>query len=126
MLYFQKSPPALSLKRKKTAMLKNLEHISPLSENVISFLTTISRQESVSRIIVFGSRALGDYERYSDLDLAVDAPEMTKIEWLKLKEFAIYDLNAFIKVSLVHFATNPDKLKNRINQTGKIIYERQS
>ena len=107
-------------------MLKNLEHISPLSENVISFLSTISKQESVSKIIVFGSRALGDFEKYSDLDLAVDAPEMTKFEWLKLKEFAIYDLNVFIKVSLVYYSTNPDKLKNRINQTGKIIYERQS
>jgi predicted nucleotidyltransferase len=107
-------------------MLKNLECISPLSENVISFLATISRQESVRRIIVFGSRALGDYEEYSDLDLAVDAPDMTKSEWLKLKEFAIYDLDAFIKVSLVYYATNPDKLKDRINQTGKIIYERQS
>lgn len=104
-------------------MLQNLEHISPLSDTIISFLTTIARQGSVNKIIVFGSRALGDYEKYSDLDLAVDAPEMTKYEWLKLKEFAIYDLNTFIKVSLVHYSTNPDKLKNRINQTGKIIYE---
>jgi uncharacterized protein len=105
-------------------MLKNLEHISPLSDSVIYFLMTLARQENVNRIIVFGSRAFGDYEQYSDLDLAVDAPEMTKYKWLKLKEFAIYDLNAFIKVSLVHYSTNPEKLKIRITQTGKIIYER--
>ena len=105
-------------------MLRNLELISPLSDEVISFLSTISKLDSVHRIIVFGSRAFGDYEIYSDLDLAVDAPEMNKYEWLKLKEYAIYDLNAFIKVSLVHYSTNPDKLKDRINQTGKIIYER--
>lgn len=107
-------------------MLKNLEHISPLSETVISFLLTIAKVDSVNKIIVFGSRALGDYEKYSDLDLAVDAPGMTKFEWLKLKETAIYDLNTFIKVSLVFYSTNPDKLKDRINQTGKIIYVRQS
>jgi predicted nucleotidyltransferase len=105
-------------------MLRNLEHISPLSDTVISFLAKIAKNDSVCKIIVFGSRALGDYEKYSDLDLAIDAPSMTKYEWLKLKEFAIYDLNAFIKVSLVHYSSNPDKLKNRINQTGKIIYER--
>ncbi len=105
-------------------MLRNIEHISPLSDTIISFLLAISKKNSVNRIIVFGSRALGDYEKYSDLDLAIDAPEMTKHEWLKLKEFAIYDLNAFIKVSLVYYSTNPDKLKDRINQTGKIIYER--
>ena len=107
-------------------MLRNLENISPLSDTVIAFLATIAQQESVSKIIVFGSRALGDFEKYSDLDLAVDAPKMTKFEWLKLKEFAIYDLNSFIKISLVHYSTNPDKLKERINQTGTIIYARQS
>lgn len=107
-------------------MLKNLDQISPLSEIIISFLYTISKQESVEKIIVFGSRAFNDYEKYSDLDLAVDAPSMTKYEWQKLKEFAIYELNSFIKVSLVHYSTNPEKLKERINQTGKIIYERQS
>ena len=49
---------------------------------------------------------------------------MIKYEWLKLKEFAIYDLNSFIKVSLVFYSNNPDNLKDRINKTGKIIYER--
>jgi predicted nucleotidyltransferase len=107
-------------------MLQNLEDISPLSENIISFLSTIATNSKVERIIVFGSRAFGDYEKYSDLDLAIDAPNMTKLEWLKLKEFAIYDLNAFIKVSLVHFSANPPNLKTRINQTGKLIYARQS
>lgn len=106
-------------------MLKNLEKISPLSDNVIIFIRELAKKDSVVKIIVFGSRSFGDYERYSDLDLAVDAPEMTKYEWLKLKEYAIYDLNSFIKVSLVHYSTNPEKLKERINQTGKIIYERQ-
>ncbi|MFH6964694.1 nucleotidyltransferase family protein [Flavobacterium plurextorum] len=105
-------------------MLKNLDQISPLSESIISFLSTISKQEGVEKIVVFGSRAFNDFEKYSDLDLAVDAPTMTKYEWQKLKEFAIYELNSFIKVSLVHYSTNPEKLKERINQTGKIIYER--
>jgi uncharacterized protein len=107
-------------------MLQNLESISPLSENELNFLASISKTESVERIIVFGSRAFGDYEKYSDLDLAIDAPNMTRLDWLKLKEFAIYDLNSFIKVSLVHYSTNPINLKKRINQTGKIIYARQS
>lgn len=105
-------------------MLKNLEKISPLSYNVRSFLIKMARTKSVNRIIVFGSRSLGDYEKYSDLDVAIDAPKMTKMEWFKLKEFAIYDLNAFIKVSLVNYNTNPIQLKERINQTGKIIYGR--
>lgn len=105
-------------------MLQNLQDVSPLSENVIQFLSTVAMDETVERIIVFGSRAFGDFEKYSDLDLAIDAPHMTKFQWLKLKEYAIYDLNTFIKVSLVYYPTNPIKLKERINQTGKLIYAR--
>lgn len=93
--------------------------------NIIEFILTITKMEKVEKIMVFGSRAFGDYEKYSDLDIAVDAPNMTKFEWQKLKEYAIYDLDAFIKVSLVHYSSNPNKLKERINLTGKVIYARQ-
>ena len=107
-------------------MLVNLQNISPLSENVISFLTSISENKKVEKMIVFGSRAYQDHEKYSDLDIAIEAPELTNLEWLKLKEFAIYDLDAFIHVSLVNYTKTPESLKTRINQTGKIIYDRQS
>lgn len=107
-------------------MLLPLDCISPLSKNVIQFLTFVAMDETVERIIVFGSRALGDFEKYSDLDLAIDAPMMTRLKWLRYKEYAVYDLNAFIKVSLVFYPTNPIKLKERINQTGKVIYARQA
>ena len=107
-------------------MLQNLENISPLSEEIISFLSEISLNKKVEKIIVFGSRALGDYEKYSDLDLAIEAPSMQKYEWLKLKEYVTYDLRTVLRISLVNFSTNPPKLKERINQTGKIIYVKQS
>lgn len=107
-------------------MLKNLENISPLSEEIISFLSEITLNEKIERIIVFGSRAFGDYETYSDLDLAIDAPTMEKHEWLKLKEYVTYDLRTVLRISLVNYSTNPVKLKESINQTGKIIYVRRS
>lgn len=106
-------------------MLKNLNQISPLSDNVQSFLLELSKNRKVDRLIVFGSRVFGDYEKYSDLDLAVDAPRIEKIEWLKLKEYAIYDLEVLIRVSMVFYSSNPINLKTRINKAGKIIYERQ-
>ena len=107
-------------------MLQNLENISPLSEEIISFLSDITSNEKVERIIVFGSRAFGDYETYSDLDLAIDAPTMQKYEWLKLKEYVTYDLRTVLRISLVNYSTNPIKLKESINLTGKIIYVRRS
>lgn len=107
-------------------MLQNLERISPLSIEVLNFLNNLSLNEKVNRIIVFGSRAIGDYEKYSDLDVAIDATNLSKSEWLKMKEFAIYDLKTVLRISLVDYSTNPPKLKERITQTGIIIYEKRS
>lgn len=107
-------------------LLKNLENISPLPKEVISFLYELIQNEKVEKIIVFGSRAFGDYEAYSDLDLAIDAPKMQKYEWLKLKEYVTYDLKTVIRVSLVFYSTNPIKLKENIIRMGKIIYARHS
>jgi predicted nucleotidyltransferase len=107
-------------------MLTNLKNISPLSKEIISFLIEIASNNKVDRIFVFGSRSFGDYERYSDLDLAIDAPSFTKYEWLKLKEFVIYDLRTILRISLVHYSSNPQKLKDRITKTGKIIYAKHS
>jgi uncharacterized protein len=107
-------------------MLQNLDKISPLPEEVISFLTDLTLNIKIERVIVFGSRSFGDYEPYSDLDLAIDAPQLSIHDWLKLKEFVTYDLKTVLRISLVHFSTNPEKLKERIIQTGKIIYVRQS
>jgi predicted nucleotidyltransferase len=103
-------------------MLINLEYISPLPEEIISFLHRIALNDNIERIIVFGSRALGDYEFYSDIDLAIDAPQMEKYEWQKLKEYVTYDLRTVLRISLVNYSTNPMKLKERINKTGKVLY----
>lgn len=110
------------MRNEKDETLRDLHKISPLSEEVVSFLVSMAKNRNVNKIIVFGSRAFGDYETYSDLDLAVDAPTIAKTEWLKLKEYVTYDLRASIKISLVHYSTNPVKLKDRITQTGIVIY----
>lgn len=107
-------------------MLQNIERISPLPDEVIYFLTSLTTNKVIDSIIIFGSRALGDYEKYSDLDLAIDAPTMSKFEWQKLKEYVTYDLRTVLRISLVHYSTNPPKLKDRIIKTGTIIYGRQS
>lgn len=110
----------------KFNMELQLNHISPLSKSVIDFLIFISTKKEVQKMIIFGSRAIGDYEEYSDLDLAIEAPSLDKMEWLKLREYSIYDLKTLIRISIVNFSTNPQKLKERINLTGKTIYEQHS
>ncbi|MDF0715755.1 nucleotidyltransferase domain-containing protein [Muricauda sp. 334s03] len=102
-------------------MLK-LSEISPLPNSVIEFLTKTASIEQVDRMIVFGSRAFLDHENYSDLDLAIDAPLITKKEWIILKEIAYYEVRTVLQLSLVHWNSNPVRLQEHIVKTGKIIY----
>lgn len=105
-------------------MRLRVEKISPIPFEIISFLERLILNEKIERIILFGSRAIGDYEDYSDFDIAIDAPKISKYEWLKIKEYSIYDLKTIYRVSLVNYSTNPDNLKESINQKGVIIYAR--
>jgi len=60
----------------------NLNYISPLPVTVVNFLHQLSCHEKVNRLIIFGSRACGDYDKYSDIDLAIDAKRFNREEWI--------------------------------------------
>lgn len=101
-----------------------LEKLKSIGEIEHNFIEQLSMNSNVEKIILFGSRSREDYEKYSDVDLAIDCPNMSKFEWMKLKEFVTYDLNSFIRISLVPFHSNPSEIKERILNTGKLIYEK--
>lgn len=100
-----------------------VKYIPSIGQMEFSFIENLALNKYVDKIILFGSRARDDFEEYSDIDLAVDCPTMPKYDWLKLKEFVTYDLNIFIRISLVTFHNNPQELKERIIKTGIILYE---
>ena len=101
-----------------------LERLESIGEIEHSFIEQLSMNINVVRIILFGSRSRDDYEKYSDVDLAVECPNMSKFEWMKLKEFVTYDLNIFIRISLVPFHSNPAEIKERILKSGIVLYEK--
>ena len=101
----------------------DLNNISPMSRPIISFLHELSCHKKVNRLIIFGSRACGDYDKYSDIDLAVDAQEFDREDWVKLRETAYYEIRTVLQISIVNFVKNPKRLQSRILQDGCIIYE---
>ena len=103
----------------------NLLGISPLPDSVIDFISDISNIDEVNRIIIFGSRACGDYEKYSDIDLAIDAERMSNESWVKLRELAYYEVRTVLQISIVNYFKNPERLKIRMLEDGRIIYEQQ-
>ena len=77
---------------------------------------------SVNKIILYGSRARGDFREGSDIDLAVDAPNMTTREFSILWN-EIDDLPVVYIMDLVHLQalTNTD-LISAIHHDGIEIY----
>ena len=80
-----------------------------LSQRIIdSLLETFSRYPKVERVIIYGSRARGDYRPGSDIDLAVIAPKMRFDEFSQLWN-EIDDLPIAFNIDLLHL----DTLKNQ-------------
>ena len=72
-------------------------------------------------MILFGSRAFGDHDERSDIDLAVCGRLITREDWTEIRESA-YNANSLYWINLVHFDRNPPKLQERILTTGIKIY----
>lgn len=51
---------------------------------LVALLPLFRSFSDVHRVILFGSRARGDDQERSDIDLAVDAPDMDVVMWDKL------------------------------------------
>jgi uncharacterized protein len=97
--------------------------ISKVEKLLQNLVLTINATDSVERIILFGSRARGDAENRSDIDIAIVAPNITELDWLKILE-RIDNLETLLKIDVVSFPNASKELQNEILREGKIIYER--
>jgi predicted nucleotidyltransferase len=80
------------------------------------------RYPAVREVRVFGSRATGSAKRASDIDLAVDAPEMSDGEWARLvgdldEAAIIYAIDA---VRLERVPEGP--FREKILREGALVY----
>ncbi|MGL4209390.1 MAG: nucleotidyltransferase domain-containing protein [Candidatus Adiutrix sp.] len=78
----------------------------------------------ISKVIVFGSRAMGNFKANSDIDLAI----VTKAETVLFCENLAYKLNelsTLCSFDLVDYLTIKNKeLKQHIDKVGIVIFER--
>ena len=91
-----------------------------LSNTLIAEIGAIACRHGLQRVILFGSRARGDYRRISDIDLAVsggnvpaftlDVDEATHT----LLRFDVVDLDGAVQADL----------RDAIRREGKVIYEK--
>lgn len=91
-----------------------------IEEQVIKEIILLAEKHAVAKVLLFGSRARGDYHRASDIDLAVYGGDVTSFA-LDVEEYTstllTYDV---IDMSKMHQAG----FMESIEKEGKVLYEK--
>ncbi|MCQ6275927.1 nucleotidyltransferase domain-containing protein [Bacillus sp. V3B] len=95
-----------------------------ISKRFISVLQSYClKKDHIDKILLFGSRARGDYHRSSDIDLAVFTKESSHTQQ-NLIEQAINEMPTPLKIDVVFMdRLNKEKLISNIRKEGIVIYE---
>lgn len=93
---------------------------SGISAKVMDELRALAVQHQIEKMVLFGSRARGDYHRTSDIDLAVLGGDVSRFaldveeETSTLLQFDIVDLGQPVQPALL----------DAIDREGKVLYEK--
>ncbi len=87
---------------------------------VLEEMCALARRYNISKVILFGSRARGDFHRISDIDLAVTGGDIARFaldvdeETSTLLEYDIVNLDGAVQ----------RELRETIKREGRILYEK--
>ena len=90
---------------------------------VEAVLREVRRYPEVEKAYLFGSRAQGDAEAMSDVDIALSCPDIDQRRWEAIAE-AVQDAETLLDVDVVWLEEASSGLRNEILHTGKVVYER--
>jgi uncharacterized protein len=83
----------------------------------------LARHPEVERVWLFGSRARHDNFERSDIDLAIEAPGMDRLEWLKLSLDFEDKAPTLLGIDLLRLEEVPDELRRDIQDEGIVVHE---
>ncbi len=87
---------------------------------VIKEIRNFAQKYGVDTVILFGSRARGDYKRVSDIDLAVKGGDLARFA-LDVQE----ETSTLLKFDVVNLdGSIQEELRDSIEKEGKILYEK--
>ena len=90
-----------------------------INEKVLREIQELADRYKIHRVILFGSRARGDYHKTSDIDLAVSGGDIVSFtidvdeETYTLLNFDVVNLDGPVQ----------EELRESIEKEGKIVYE---
>ena len=97
-----------------------MEHQTGIRDIVLTELRTLARTYELDKLILFGSRARGDYRRTSDIDLAATGGDVVRFsldaeeETSTLLSFDVVNLDRAV----------PEELRESIEKEGIVLYEK--
>ncbi|WP_280770622.1 nucleotidyltransferase domain-containing protein [Salipaludibacillus daqingensis] len=91
----------------------------PICHQIIN----ISQQfPDIKEVRLFGSRAYGDHQPRSDIDLAIIAPEISDYDWRLFSEKIEEDIETLLKIDLIRWDKASSKLREEIGHHNIVLY----
>lgn len=92
---------------------------SKVMEEIVDIIKNTAKHYDIEKVIMFGSRAKGTNNNFSDIDLAVTGDQYT--------DFALaleYEVITLYRFDVHNYNDISTSLRNEINKTGVTIYEK--
>ncbi len=94
-----------------------------IRDNLYNDMISVIKNFGVKKVILFGSRARGDYRNNSDIDLAFIFDNNDKDNFIKMQA-KLEELNTLYKFDVIDFNTlKNDKFKEEILKDGIVIFD---
>ncbi len=87
-----------------------------------SLISLAQKYIEPEEIILFGSRARGDYSLTSDVDIAFVVPEENRDQWGRFVAEADENLKTLLKLDLLRMDRASDDMKRAIAKEGVVVY----
>ncbi len=96
-----------------------------LSNKEFDEMTVIfGKCNNLEKVILYGSRAKGNYKKFSDVDITLEGDNLTLADLFQIQDLLYEsDLPYMYDVSIFSSITNPD-LIDHIRRRGVVIWER--
>ncbi len=93
--------------------------------DIDNIIQAVEDLPEIEEVILFGSRAKGNFKKASDIDLAVKGKAVTEITVKRLSSRLNEELPLPYFIDVVHseFIGNPD-LVDHIDRIGKVLYRK--
>lgn len=90
-----------------------------LQQKIINEITSAAKENKIEKIFLFGSRARGNFNEKSDIDIAISGGNAAEF-CLMINE----DVSTLLKFDKVRLDTPiQDELRSEIEKDGVVIYE---